>query len=367
MLREKDIQELIEFQSTHPVLSVYLNFDPSRTTSEAAKLRCRQMLKPYSEQIPDDVKAVTDFLEHEYDGSGQGLVIFSCQEQDFFHTIQSPIPVRNRARLLPKPYVKPLAALLDHFGHYGVALVDKQGLRAFHFHLGEITEQEGMMGESVRQTKRGGGSQAGGRRGGASGQARSTEELVDRNLRDAANFAARFFEQNRVRRILVGGSEPLVSRFIETLPKRWQSLVLGTFNIEMTAGKTQVLEKSMAVAEETKDREERELIASVLNSTAKERGASGLEDTLQAVYAGNVQILVIEDGFRAPGYQCTNCGFISAEQHERCSFCGGEYKQIEDAVEMAVQRVLMDGGDVEIISPAPELTEAGRIAAATRY
>ena len=367
MLREKDIQELIEFQSTHPVLSVYLNFDPSRTTSEAARLRCRQMLKPYSGQIPDDVKAITDFLEHEYDGSGQGLVLFSCQEQDFFHTIHLPIPVRNRARLLPKPYVKPLAALLDHFGHYGVALVDKQGLRAFHFHLGEITEQEGMMGESVRQTKSGGGSQASGRRGGAAGQTRYTEEVVERNLREAADFAASFFDQNHVRRILIGGAEPIASRFIEMLPKRWQSLVLATFNIEMTAGHTQVLEKSMAVTEDVKEREEHELIASVLTSAAKERGASGLEDTLQAVYAGNVQILVIEDGFRAPGYRCKNCGFVSAEHHERCSFCGGEYEKIEDAVEMAVQRVLMDGGDVEIISPAPELTDAGRIAAAARY
>ncbi|MGD2057105.1 MAG: hypothetical protein PVF85_00705 [Anaerolineales bacterium] len=367
MLRELDIRDLIEFQSSQPVLSVYLNFDPSQTTTEKARLRSRQMLKPYSDQSPEDVEAIHNYLEHHYDGSGQGLVLFSCQADDFFHAISLPIPVRNRARLLPKPYVKPLAALLDHFGHYGVAIVDKQGLRAFHFHLGEISEQEEIKGENVRHTKSGGGSQAAGRRGGTAGQTRYTEELVERNLRESADFAAKFFDQNKIRRILIGGSEPITQRFIELLPKRWQSIVLGTFTIDMTAGHAQLLETVMRVAEDVKEREEQELIKSVLTAAAKERGASGLDDTLQAVYAGNVQMLVIEDGYRAPGFRCTNCGFISAEPSEECPFCGNPFEEIEDVVEVAVHKVLQDGGEVEIISPAPELTKAGKIAATARY
>jgi peptide subunit release factor 1 (eRF1) len=367
MLREMDIKDLIEFQSSQPVLSVYLNFDPSRTTTEKARLRSRQMLKPYSDQSPEDVRAIQDYLDHHYDGSGQGLVVFSCQAEDFFRAISLPIPVRNRTRLLPKPYVKPLAALLDHFGHYGVAIVDKQGLRVFSFHLGEISEQEEIMGESVRHTKSGGGSQATGRRGGIAGQTRYTEELVERNLRDAAEFAAKYFEQNKVRRILIGGSEPITQRFIELLPKRWRSIVLGTFTIDMTAGHALLLEKVMRLAEDVKEREEQELIDNVLTSAAKEYGASGLDDTLQAVYAGNVQLLVIEDGYHARGSKCTNCGFISAETRDECPFCSNPFEEIEDVVEMAVHKVLQDGGDVEIVSPAPELTEAGKIAATARY
>ncbi len=367
MLRENDLQELIEFQSTHPVLSVYLNFEPSLTTTEQAKLRARQMLKPFSSQAPDDVEAVHSYLEHRYDASGQGLVLFSCHPEGFFHPIKLPIPVRNRARLLPKPYVKPLAALLDHFGHYGVAIVDKQGLRAFHFHLGELSEQEGIMGETVRHTKSGGGSQATGRRGGTAGQTRYTEELIERNLRDSAEFAADFFDQNRVRRILIGGSEQITQRFIDLLPKRWQSLVLGTFPMDMAAGHSQVLEKARQVVDEAKEHQEQDLINRVLTAAAKEHGAAGLEDTLQAVYAGNAQTLVIQEGYRAPGFKCTNCGFITAEASEGCPFCGSAIEEIEDVVEMAVQKVLQDGGDVEIVSPHSELEKVGSIASAARY
>jgi peptide subunit release factor 1 (eRF1) len=367
MLREKDLQELIEFQSTHPVLSVYLNFDPSQTTTEKARLRARQMLKPFGDQAPDDVEAIHYYLEHQYDASGQGLALFSCQPEGLFQQIKLPIPVRNRARLLPKPYVKPLAALLDHYGHYGIAIVDKQGLRAFHFHLGELSEQEGTMGETVRHTKSGGGSQAAGRRGGTAGQTRYTEELVARNLRDSADFAASFFERNKVRRILIGGSEPITTHFIEMLPKRWQSLVLSTFPMDMNAGHSQVLEKARQAIDEAKEHQEQALINTVLTDAAKERGAVGLEDTLQSVYAGNVQTLVVQEGYRAPGFKCINCGFISAEVSDGCPFCGSSIEEIEDAVEMAVQKVLRDGGEVEIISPHPDLEQVGKIACSARY
>ncbi|MDF1500420.1 MAG: hypothetical protein P1P76_08125 [Anaerolineales bacterium] len=366
MLREKDLQELLEFEFTHPVLSVYLNFDPSRTTTEKAKLHTRQMLKPYSDQNADDVEKIQSYLEHEYDGSGQGLVLFSCSGENFFKTISLPIPVRNRARLLPKPYVKPLAALLDHFGHYGVAIVDKQGLRAFHFHLGELNEQEGIVGEDVRHTKSGG-SQVAGRRGGITSQTGYAEELVERNLRESVEFAARFFDQNNIRRVLIGGTEAITQRFIELLPKRWQSLVLGTFPIEKTAGHAQVLERAMQVAEETKERQEQDLIKTVITAAAKDRGTTGLQDTLQAVYAGNVQTLVIEEGFRAPGFRCTNCGFLSASSIPECPFCGSSFEQIEDAVEMAVQKALLDGSDVEVVNPSPDLKTVGSIAAMSRY
>lgn len=367
MLPESSLQELIEFNSTHPVLSVYLNFDPSLTNTEQAKLHARQMLKAFNQQVPADVEAIHSYLEHQYDGTGQGLVLFSCQPEGFFHSIPTPIPVRNRARLLPKPYIKPLAALLDHFGHYGVVIVDQQGLRAFHFHLGELAEQEGIMGETVRHTKSGGGSQATGRRGGTAGQTRYTEERVERNLRDSADFAAGFFDQNKVRRILIGGAEPITQRFVDLLPKRWQSLVLATFPMDMAAGHAQILEKARQVVDEAKERQEQDLINTVLTAAAKQHGSAGLEDTLQSVYAGNVQTLIIQEGFQASGFRCTHCGFITSEFSEGCPFCGNPTEEIEDVVEMVVQKVLQDGGEVEIVSPHPELEQAGKIAAAARY
>ena len=368
MLTELDLQELINYRSTDPVLSVYLDVDPKTGSADAYKLRLRQLLKDFESQVPKDTETIQRFIEHQYDWSGRGLAIFSCASQAYFRHYPLSIPIRSRARLLNRPYVKPLADLLNNYGHYGVALVDRQGARMFYFHLGELREQEGTVGEAVRHTKRGGGSQAPGRRGGTAGLTRYSEEVAERNLKEAAKFASRFFQENNVRRILIGGTESSVAYFLSQLNKSWQSLVMGTFAMEMTAGHTQVLEKALEVARKAEEEKEARLVNAVITAAAKGReGVIGLDDTLGAVYAGRVQTLLISEGFRAPGLRCSSCNYITAHFPEKCPFCDGELEQIEDAVEHAVRKVLADGGEVEVIHENQDLEKAGNTAALLRY
>ncbi|OGO19721.1 MAG: hypothetical protein A2Z14_00690 [Chloroflexi bacterium RBG_16_48_8] len=368
MLTELDLQELIDYRSTDPVLSVYLNVDPKDGSADVYKLHLRQMLKDFEADSPQDTDTIRRFIEHQYDWSGRGLAIFSCAPQDFFRHFSLSIPIRSRARLLSHPYVKPLVDVLNNYGHYGVALVDRQGARLFYFHMGQLQEQEGTLGESVRHTKRGGGSQAPGRRGGTAGLTRYSEEVAERNLKEAARFAARFFRDNHVRRILVGGTEASVAYFLSQLPKSWRSLVMGTFPIEMTAGHTQVLEKALEVAQLSEEEIKSRLVNAVITAAAKGReGIIGLDETLGAVHAGRVQILLINEGFRALGFRCMGCGYVSAHAPEKCPFCHNEFEQIEDAVELVVRKVLEDGGEVEVIYENPDLERAGNIGGLLRY
>jgi peptide chain release factor subunit 1 len=368
MLTELDLQEIINYRSTDPVLSVYLNVDPKAGSADSYKLHLRQLLKDFEDEVPQDTETIRRFIEHEYDWSGRGLAIFSCAPQDFFRQFSLSIPIRSRARLLDRPYVKPLADILNNYGHYGVALVDRQGARLFYFHMGELREEEGTVGESVRRTKRGGGSQAPGRRGGTAGLTRYSEEVAERNLKEAARFAARFFQENRVRRILIGGTESSVAYFLSQLPKSWQSLVMGTFPIDMTAGHTQVLEKALEVAQHALEEKEARLVNAVITAAAKGReGIIGLDDTLGAVHAGRVQTLLISEGFRAAGARCKGCGFVTAHALKQCPFCHGEFEKIDDAVELAVRKVLADGGEVEVIYENPDLERAGNIGGLLRY
>ncbi len=107
-----------------------------------------------------------------------------------------------------------------------------------------------MLGETVRHTKRGGGSQTPGRRGGVAGQTGYVEEVTERNMREAVEFAIHFFAEKNVRRIVIGGTEDNVALFRNQLPKAWQSLVIGSFPISMLATHTEVLERAMQIGEE---------------------------------------------------------------------------------------------------------------------
>lgn len=366
MLTESDLQELLGFQAKHPVLSVYLNIDPSEGSADAYKLRLRSMLKDI--ELSKDGEAVYNYIDHQFDWSGRSVAIFSCASENYLRGYPLAVAIRNQFRISDQPYVKPLADLFDAFGGYGVALVDKQGARLFSFHLGELREQEGTLGESVRHTKSGSASSLPGRRGGAAGRSSSGEEVAERNMREAASFSSRFFADNNTRRVLIGGTEDNVALFRSLLPKAWQSLIVGTFPMSMTASKDEVLERAMQVGREADHRRYEKLVNAIVTSAAKGRGGViRLDDTLSAVREGRIQSLLIREGYHAPGYQCKGCGYITAQKISSCPFCNNTFEDIPDAVEMAVRQVMKLGGDVEVLHDDELANKIDNIGALLRY
>jgi rubrerythrin len=366
MITDRELQELLAFSSPEKVLSVYLNTDPAEGNAEALKLRLRSMLEEVV-SLTEDKAAVLEYFEHAREWKGRSVAIFSCQARDYFRAYPLAVPLRSRVRVGDHPFVKPLADLLDAFGGYGVALVDKQGARLFLFHLGELIEQEGVLGEEVRHTKRGGASSVRGQRGGAAGQTHYSEEVVARNIKEAVDFAVHFFEENRVRRVLIGGTNGNVAQFRNHLPKAWQSLVVGTFAMGMAAKHTEVLARAMEIGQQAEHRREARLVETVITNAAKGTGGVvRLDETLSAVHDGRVQTLIVKEGSRAPGYQCSGCGYLTTQEMATCPYCGKGFDKIEDAVEMAVRKVMQTGGDVEIVRDNPALEKVG-IGALLRY
>lgn len=366
MLTDSDLRSLVAFSSPSLVLSVYLNTEPSEGNAEAYKLRLRSMLKPF--YLPQDVEAVIRYVEHEYGGQGRGMAVFSCADQSFFRAFPLALPVPNLVHVSDRPSLKPLVNLFDNYGGYGVVLVDKQGARVFSFHLGELREQEGTLGQTVKQTKHGGASTLTGRKGGTGGQTQHVDEIIERNMKEAAEFAVHFFEQNRVRRILIGGTDDNVTLFRSHLPKAWQSLVVDTFAMPMTASHAEVLAKALALGREAEIQREAKLVEDMITLAAKGGGAvTGLEETLSEVNNAKVQLLVIEEGMTEVGYRCKACGHLTSHSGKVCPVCEGEMVGQHDIVELAVSAVMRAGGEVEVVHHNPRLQQAGQVGAMLRY
>lgn len=366
MLAEQDLRELLSFTAEGPVLSLYLSTDPAQGNADAYRLRLRNLLKEV--KLPEDVQAVERYFDLEHDWSGRCVAVFSCAPAGFFRAFSLGVPVVDWVCVDQRPAVKPLIDLLDAFGGYGVVLVDKQGARVFHFHLGTLVEQEGVLGEEVRHTKRGGASAMPGRRGGMAGKTHYQDELVERNMREAAEFAAQFFEEKHIRRILIGGSDENVALFRGMLPKAWQSLVVGTFTMGMTASQTEVLEKAMQVGREALTQREVRAVDGLITAAAKgSGGVIGLDATLNALHDGRIQTLLVTNDYQEQGFRCYSCGYMTTWEEKVCPRCGGDLEFIPDAVELAVHSVMQKGGDVQVIRDSARLEPAGKIGAILRY
>ena len=366
MLSERDLRELLEFSADQSILSVYLNTVPSEGNADAYKLHLRNMLKGVP--LRQDANDVERYFDHEYNWSGRSVAIFSCAARGFFRAYPLAVSITNQVYVSDHPAVKPLADVLDTFGGYGVVLVDKQGARLFFFHLGELREQEGVLGEIVKRTKQGGASSFPGRRGGVAGQTHYTDEVVDRNMKECADFAAHFFEENHVRRVLIGGTDDNIGLLRSELPKAWQSLVVGSFAMSMTATHNEVLTKAMQIGLEAEQKREERLIEHAITAAAKGNGGTvGIDATLGAIHEGRVLTLLVSEDYHQPGFHCLGCGYLTTVEEKACPFCGGVFEKLPDAVEHAVQDVMKSSGVIEVIHTDPALVQAGKIAAILRY
>lgn len=361
MLSDKAVQELLNHQSSVPMLSIYLN---TEMPPDAYKLTLRSMLKGID--MPADQEASLRYIEHEYAREGRSLALFSCAEENFFRAYPLSVAVHSRIHVDTKPYMRPLANLLDAYGAYGVALVDKQGARFFYFHLGKLVEQDGLLGEEeVRQSKSSPSSVHGRR----SYESLSNPDTIaaKKNFKEAAEYAVAFFGKQKVRRVLLGGTDENIAQFQQQFPKSWQSLIVGSFAMDMNANHQQILDETLRVGAKAEEKREAVLVQQMITSAAKAaEGVVGLVDTLPATREGRVQTLLVDENFHAPGYRCESCEYLAAQAEETCPFCGGRFRKIEDATETAVRQVMLSGGVVEIVRDNTEMAEIG-IGALLRY
>ena len=249
MFTESSLRKIKDFSTGDPIISLYLNTEPSRGNAETHRLRLRNMIKDIS--LKQDADAIEKYFNYSYDWSGRSVAVFSCAPADFFHAIPLAVPVKDFIQIGSKAAVDQLEDLLQEFSNIGVIVVDKQGARLFHFHLGELVEQEGYLGDLVKHVKDGGASSAHGLRGGSLASGRTVRETIDRNQREIAEAATKFLETKRVRRILIGGTDENVSHFRNFMPKAMQSLVVGSFTMAMTATTSEVLHKVLQTLQES--------------------------------------------------------------------------------------------------------------------
>lgn len=366
---EKELRELAKFQSDTPTLSVYLDVDPTKRTREEYLHTMRHLLDGIKGQAAEeDIAAVRRYFEHEYDGSGRGAVVFSCAAAGFWRTYTLAVPVASGVTLARRPYLSPLAALMDTYDRYAVVLVDRQATQALLFHLGRLVEEQAFSGEEVRKLKKGRGSSGGpGRRGGAPISGRHEEEIALRNLREGARFAENFCRRHKPQRIILSGAEPTVAQFRDLMPKALQEQIIGTLGLGPGTSASEVSERSMEILQRAEEAREAALVETLFTAAAKgQGGVVGLDGTLSATHEGRTHILIVDRHYHAPGYRCSHCGYLTVQELERCPFCEGTFVEIPDAAEAAVTKVIEEGGEVEVVDNHPLLEKAG-IGALLRY
>lgn len=249
MFTETSLRKIRDFSAVFPVVSLYLNTEPARGNAETHRLRLRNMLKELP--LEKEIHKIEDFFAHQYDWSGRAVAVFSCAPANFFEFITLSIPVKDFIKIASKPEIEPLEDLLQDVNDLGVVLVDQQGARLFHYHLGDLLEQEGIVGDEIKHVKSGSSTSSHGLRGGSIDGSRNEVEKIGRNMRQTREFAMHFFAAHKVKKIMIAGSDDNIALFKAGLPKQYQNMIVGTFSMSMSASHADVLNKILQITSQT--------------------------------------------------------------------------------------------------------------------
>jgi peptide chain release factor subunit 1 len=250
--------------------------------------------------------------------------------------------------------VAPLPDLLDEYERYAVALVDREKSRFFSVFLGEIQERNDFKDFVPGKHDQGGVWQA--------NRQRHHEAHVFRHLKRAADYLTDLYRRRPFDRLVVAGPEEATSELRHLLPGPLASRVVAAIPAEIFAGAQEILERTLEIERQV-ERSTEDRLLSELFETAAAGGLAvvGVDQTLHALFLGEVRTLVVADGGQADGSDCPYCGRLATGRPSACPECGNRMEPVTDLFERAIERTLASAGSIEVVhgEPARRLLDAG--------
>jgi peptide chain release factor subunit 1 len=373
-ISREDLETLAQIRSPEPLIfSLYLDLRPEGRKDQPPLPRFKNMLRlaeqrirpdqrshAYRELWADETEYLRDWLENEQPFQGHGLVLLSCQSIGLWRTFQLPVAVRDRLEVDDRPYLRPLATLLDEFERYLVVLIDAGTARLSEVRLGAAVELADVQGYVPPAT---------GNIAEKTGHKHDT--YLRRHARHVVERAEETWRERGYDWLVIGGTEEALGELRDHLPKAMRQRLAGELHLSPQAELGHILDHVLEIAREQERRVEAQRVGELITAAHKSgMGALGLDATLLAIVEQRVRLLVVEEDFAQPGWECPSCGYLQSARTEACPICEMTLNPQADIVEPALERVLDQDGDIEVLR-GPEsrqaLAQYGRIGALLRY
>ncbi|HSE41356.1 MAG TPA: Vms1/Ankzf1 family peptidyl-tRNA hydrolase, partial [Acidobacteriota bacterium] len=314
--------------------------------------------------VEDDLKKIQEYVTLEFTKEGvTTLAIFSCCALKFWKVVTFQIPIRSQLVVQAQPFYRPLSAALDQQKRFLFILIERAKARLFEISTGEILEHSDVLDDVPSRVKEGGFGGYEERR-----IERHIDDHIRRHFKHVAETADHFSKKYSTDYVILAGSETNTSEFRQYLPNGLSQKVVAVMHEEMTASAKDILEKTMHVEKEMRQKEETQLLNQLFTEVnSGGLGIVGLDSTLRALQRGQVNQLLVQEGFEREGYQCVSCMSLHIK-NGACDFCGAKTDSVPDIVAEAVQDAMKKGCQVKYISLAgSQLAAAGNIGAVLRF
>jgi len=301
-------------------------------------------------------------------------------------TISLPLDLRDRVVVDRSPYASPLSSLIDQYERYGVILADQRRARLFEVYLGVIEGWEEIQSEptaaSLEKKQRTPTRTTAGT-GGFHGLderriERHGENVVHQHLQTVSDRALARHRLRPFDRLIIAGPRETLPLLEGHLHSYLKQKVVAREEIPLDVSKDEARKRILAVEARIEARKEHSMLDQVRDNLGSAGlGTAGLDDTLRALFFGQVRTLFVQDGLSLPGRECPECHFLfqrPQDELERtptlveCPLCKRATVRVPDVIDEAVELAIMTGAQVEHVNFArDEIAALGGMAALLRF
>jgi peptide chain release factor subunit 1 len=293
------LDRLAAFEPTgFPFISLYLNAEPDQHGRDNFQSFVRkefsERAKTYSANSAErlsfdqDAERILAYLESEVLPEANGLAIFACAAADFFEAVQlgAPIP-RNRLFVYEQPHLYPLARLIDQYPRYAVLVANTNSARLFVFGRGKLLTSEEVQGRKTNRTKVGGWSQM--------RYQRHLENYHLHHAKEVIEVLGRVVDEDKAEQIILAGDESIIQLLKEQMPQQLSDRVIDVLSLDINTPEKEIFETSTEAVRERDAETDSEKVAGLVNEyRADGLAVLGIEETLAALYNGQVDELFLQ-------------------------------------------------------------------------
>lgn len=358
-----------------PVLSVFVNLDPTEFATGAARASALTSVADEAARVaengdPDlshdarrelrrDARRVRDYLRGADFAGTHGLAIFASGGADLFEAIHLPYPVENEVVVNSAPHLAPIASPPE--GDWCVVLVSRRNGRILRGGPERLVEVGDVADDVHGQHDQGGWSQA--------RYQRSVEGEFVRHVERLARVLSQGAKAAPFEHLLVGGPEDAYKVLVDALDPHLRERLRGRVEIDVDDTTVdEVRGAALPLIREHERARQDELLRRLEEGLGRgERAAAGLDDVLGCLSEQRVEALLLDAGFSAPGGECPRCGWIGVRLEGECPVDGTRLDHRDDIVDIAVDRAFAQDAQVVTLRDRPEIARHGSIAALLRF
>lgn len=366
-LKEADIRKLSEIydpESRESFVSLYMNLEKTNERFvEKRKKACRSVLKEdggLTENFDRTMQNIEKYLRMNDRESGQkGLAVFASDAHGFFSAYRLGAPVGDLMVVGASPYIRPLARLTEDYKTFGLVILDSHRARIYVVSSGMIEDKDKIAEDIMNRHKKGGMSQA--------RFQRLRRGAIEHFLKEVSEEMVKLFSKDNVVRIVIAGPGNAKIMLKDFLPNGFKHEILDLIDVDFDEADGHLISKAEgAVLKDEKETASKNVTRLKEDILKHGLAAYGLEDVIDAVKNGQIELLLVCKNYKLRGWMCEKCQIFDSGIKDKCPNCAGKVSEV-DVIEEIIEFAERTDAKVEFVDDNPILRELGGVGGLLRF